>query len=70
MFFNTTSERPAAYVRELKVEEIPNLMHQPYEPYYGARPADDPYGLIDWGYDMALVMMRTAWKGFEVFSAH
>ena len=64
-----SADQPVAYVRELRVEEIPNLMHQPYEPVYGARTEQvmDP---IVWGVDLAVVMLQTAWKGFAVLYVH
>lgn len=64
MFLQTSQHKPVAYVGALREEDVPDLMHQLYEPVYGARVEGVPSPFL-WGPNLMCVMAQAALKGFE-----
>ena len=54
-----------AYVGVMREEDIPDLMHQVYEPYYGAV-AEGSVGPFTVATECAIVIARAVARGFRV----
>jgi len=69
MEFKPSLKRPTAYVGVLREEDVPDLMHQLYEPVYGARTEQYPWPFL-WGTHLTNLVLRAAARGFSVSMVH
>lgn len=69
MEITVVSNRPTAYVGVLREEDVDGVMHQWCEPVYGARTEHYPHPFLR-GYNLLLVMLQAARRGFVAVLVH